>query len=117
MSGVHINAGDLDQQITLQEQDPTDVDAHGQADGAWVNVFTDIWARADTRPGQDAFAAGQDRATMPCTFRIRYREGVHERMRVLWKGRVFELVGHPVNVKGASVALDLPCVAGLKDGR
>jgi SPP1 family predicted phage head-tail adaptor len=117
MSGVHINAGDLDQQITLQERAADTRDAHGQANGAWVAAFTDIWARADTRPGGDYFAAGQEHATMQVTFRIRYREGVHERMRVLWKGQLFELVGRPINIKGAGVALDLPCVAGSGEGR
>ena len=54
---------------------------------------------------------------LPVTFRIRYRTGVHERMRVLWRGLPYELVGQPIDVKGAKVALDLPCVQGLGDGR
>ena len=113
---VHINAGDLDQQITLQQRVADTRDAHGQANGAWADVAT-VWARADTRQGGDSFAAGQEHATMQVTFRIRYRTDVHERMRVLWRGQVHELVGRPVNVKGADVALDLPCVAGTGDGR
>lgn len=114
---LHLNAGDMDQLITLQERGADTRDAHGQATGAWVNVFTDICAKADTRQGGDFFAAGQDHATMQVTFRIRHRAGVHERMRVLWKGQLYELVGRPVDVKGQGVALELACVAGTGEGR
>ena len=113
---IYINAGDLDQFITLQER-AAGQNAHGQANGAWSAALTDIRARVDTRPGADPFVAGQEHATMPVTFRIRYRAGVHERMRVLWRGVPYELVGQPINVQGANVALDLPCVAGVGDGR
>lgn len=114
---VYINAGEMDQRITLQQRASESKDGQGQANAAWVSVFTDIAARADTRPGQDAFAAGMEHPTQPVTFRIRFRLGVHSRMRVLWRGRVYELVGQPINVRGANVALDLQCVAGVKDGR
>lgn len=114
---MHLNAGEFDQFITLQARANETADAHGQASAAWVNVLTNIAARVDTRPGQDTVAAGQERATLPVTFRIRYRTVVHERMRVLWRGQVYELLGQPINVKGANVALDLACVAGLSEGR
>lgn len=115
---VYINAGDLDQFITLQQR-ASGVDALGNANGAWENVsgLTDIRAKVDTRPGQDFFAAGQDQATYPATFRIRYRETITSTMRVVWRGQVFEIVGQPINVKGANVAIDLQCIAGQKDGR
>jgi SPP1 family predicted phage head-tail adaptor len=112
---MYLNAGDLDQYVTLQQRAAGN-NAHGQAAGAWVNVFTNIRARVDTRPGADRFAAGLEHASSPVTFRIRYREGVHERMRVLWRGVVHEVVGQPVDVKGAGVAIDITAVAGLGDG-
>lgn len=113
---MYINAGDLDQFITLQQR-AAGVDAHGQPNGAWSDVLVDIRAKVDTRPGQDFVGAGQEQSTLPVTFRIRYRAGVHERMRVVWRGLPYELVGQPIDVKGAKVALDLPCVHGLGDGR
>ena len=113
---LHLNAGDMDQLITLQERASDARDTRGQANAAWVNVLTDICARADTRPGSDYFAAGQHHGTQQVTFRIRHRAGVHERMRVLWRGQLFELTGRPVDVRGAGVALDLPCIAGTGEG-
>lgn len=113
-----LQAGELDQQITFQER-AAGTDTRGQANGAWANVaaLTNIWSKADTRPGQDFFGDGQEHATSTVTFRIRYRTTVHERMRVVWKGQTFEIVGRPINVKGANVALDVQCVAGTGDGR
>ncbi len=114
----YLQAGDLDQYITLQAR-AAGVDSLGNANGAWGNVsgLVDIRAKVDTRPGQDFFAAGQDQATYPATFRVRYRTTITSAMRVLWRSQVFEIVGQPINVKGANVALDLQCVAGRKDGR
>lgn len=118
---LYINAGDLDQRITLQQR-ASGQNTLGQANGAWGNVsgLVDIYARADTRPGADGFAAGQDRPTSPVTFRIRYSatrwSTITAQMRVMWKGVAHELVGQPIDVGGKRVAIDLPCVAGAGDG-
>lgn len=119
---MYLNAGDLDQFVTLQKR-ATGLDSLGNANGAWENVsgLTDIRAKVDTRPGQDFFAGGQDQATAPATFRIRWSETrwstITPAMRLTWRGQVFEIVGQPINVKGADVAIDLQCIAGAKDGR
>lgn len=113
---MHLNAGELDQVITVQQR-AAGKDSRGQPNGAWSDYLVDIRAKVDTRPGQDVFGGGQEQPTLPVTFRIRYRTGLHERMRVLWRGQYYELVGQPINVKGAGVALDLPCVTGVGDGR
>lgn len=112
-----IQAGELDQQITFQQR-AAGTNAHGQPNGAWANVtgLVDIWAKVDTRPGQDGFAAGQEHASAPVTFRIRYRTTVNERMRVMWRDVPHEIVGKIIDVKGAKVALDVQCVAGTGDG-
>ena len=115
---IYLQAGDLDQYITFQER-AAGLNSHGQANGAWGNVsgLVDIRARVDTRPGQDTFGAGQERATAPVTFRIRYRATPHERMRVMWRGVPHEIIGRIVNVQGANVALDVTAVAGVADGQ
>lgn len=118
---IYLNAGELDQYITLQQRAPGQ-NAHGQANGAWGDVtgLVDIRARADTRPGANGFAAGQEHPTSPVTFRVRYSSTrwstITAHMRVMWRGVAHELVGQPVNVRGANVAIDLPCVAGAGDG-
>lgn len=118
---IYLNAGDLDQFITLQQR-AAGQNAHGQASGAWGNVsgLVDIRARADTRQGGDGFGAGQDRPTSQVTFRMRWSETrwttIKASMRVMWRGKAHEIVGEPINVKGADVAIDLMCVAGTGDG-
>ena len=51
---IYINAGELDQYITLQER-AAGQNAHGQATGAWGNVagLADIRAR-DRKPAKPA---------------------------------------------------------------
>jgi SPP1 family predicted phage head-tail adaptor len=115
---IYLGAGDLDQQITFQQR-AAGQNAHGQASGAWANVagLVNIRARVDTRPGQDAFGAGQEYTTAPVTFRVRYRTTINERMRIMWRGVAYEMTGPPINIQGANVALDITAVAGTGDGR
>lgn len=117
---IYINAGDLDQFVTFQQR-ASGQNAHGQANGSWGNVsgLVDLRARADTRQGGDSFGAGQDHATSQVTFRLRWSEArwaaINPRMRVMWRGVPHEIVGEPINVKGADVAIDLMCIAGTGD--
>jgi hypothetical protein len=36
---------------------------------------------------------------------------------VMWRSVPYEIVGQPINVQGAKVAMDVVCVAGVGDGR
>lgn len=110
-----ISAGRLDQRITLQQRVDS-VNAYGENEPTWADVAT-VWASADTKRGREFFAAAQQQAEGPVMFRIRWRDGVHERMRVLWRGQPHEIAAPPVDAFGAKDSLDLYCVAGIRDGR
>lgn len=116
-----LSAAMLDQRITLQVRaTPATVNARGEDVSPWVNFVTDgdgaVWASADPKRGSEYVAAQQIQAEGPVLFRIRYRAGVHERMRVLWRGVPYGIVAPPLDAYGSKESLDLYCSSGGRDG-
>lgn len=110
-----MSAGRLDQRITLQQRVDA-VNTLGENAYTWSDVAT-VWASADPKRGREFFAAAQQQAEAPVAFRIRWRSGVTERMRVLWNAQPFEIAAPPVDAYGMKESIDLYCVAGVRDGR
>lgn len=116
MSGLPIiSAGRLDQRVQLQRR-TAGVDERGQATLAWATYATE-WAEVAPVRGRDFVRAAQPQATFDCTVLLRYRADVLATDRVLWGSQPLEIVGEPVNVRGAGVALELMCTHGVRDGR
>jgi SPP1 family predicted phage head-tail adaptor len=116
-----LSAGRLDQRITLQVRaTPATLNARGEDVSPWINWVTDgdgaVWASADPRRGSEHFAAQQMQVSGPVAFRIRYRAGVHERMRVLWRGVAYSIDAPPVDAYGMKESIELFCSTGGRDG-
>lgn len=109
------DAGAFDQRLTVQRR-AAGQDALGNANGAWQVLFT-AWGSAKPMTGREQARAGQLQGVGPVTFRMRYRAGVRESDRVLWRGQPYEITAPPVDVDGRRTVLELPCATGLRDGR
>lgn len=114
MSLPALNAGALDQRVTLQRR-TVGRDERGQALETWATVAT-LWARVQPRRGRDFFAAAQDQATFDCTVWLRYRADILATDRLLWKGQPLDIVGQPVDVHGAGVWTELMCTQSARAG-
>lgn len=113
-----INAGRLDQRITLQQR-AAGVDALGQEASSWSDIAT-VWASASTKRGREFFAAGMVQSSSQVAFRIRWRAGVvgnSAGLRVVWNGQPYDITEPPQDVDGAHVAIDLFGTTGARDGR
>lgn len=110
-----LNAGRLDQRITLQSRVAA-VNGFGENVPTWSDVAT-VWAAADPKRGREFFAAAQQQAENPVAFRIRYRAGVTHHMRVLWRGEPFDIAAPPVEAFGRQESLELYCINGVRDGQ
>jgi SPP1 family predicted phage head-tail adaptor len=110
-----LNAGDLDQRITVQSPAAT-VDALGQRVETWSTVAT-VWAQAQPLRGREFFAAGTMQSEAAVRFRIRYRTDVTGTMRVLWRSVPHAIVADPIDVDGGRHTLELMCSAGIRDGQ
>lgn len=110
-----LNAGELDQRITVQSPSAT-VDALGQRVETWTDVAT-LWAKATPLRGREFFAAGAMQSEATVRFTIRYRAGIDGTMRVVWRSVPHAIVAEPMDVDGGKVALEIMCSAGIRDGR
>ena len=110
-----LNAGDLDQRITVQSPSAS-VDSRGQRVQTWADVAT-LWAQATPLRGREFFAAGAMQSEAAVRFRLRYRTGIDGTMRVLWRGVPHAIVAEPMDVDGGKRTLELMCSAGIRDGQ
>jgi SPP1 family predicted phage head-tail adaptor len=109
-----MNAGQLDQRVTLQTR--TDgVDALGQAATTWADTAT-VWARSEPIRGREYFAAAQMQDETAVRFTIRYRADVVPTMRVQWRSQAHDITA-VIDPQGRKETLELMCLAGVRDGR
>jgi SPP1 family predicted phage head-tail adaptor len=108
-----INAGDLDQRITLQQRGSS-VDVLGQPVRSWSNVVT-VWAQAQPLRGKEFTSNSGAGDSAQIRFRIRYRSDVAADWRVVWRGEIFGLVAPPIDVLGKKAVLELMCASGVGD--
>lgn len=112
-----INAGRMDQRITLQRAGSPARDAVGQKTVSWADLAT-VWAAATTKKGREFFAADAATAEASVVFRIRYRADLlldSAALRVVWKGRTYDVTEPPQDVDGQHVAMDLMCTTGTRE--
>ncbi len=100
-----MNAGKLNQRITLQRRKVGQAKS-GQASGEWEDVCT-VWAQVKCTNSGYADTDGVVRYEGVYRFYIRWRADVTAGMRVVWKGRVFELTGPPADWESDRIGLTL----------
>lgn len=105
--------GKLRHRITLQEYIATR-DSFGAEVEAWVDIGT-VWASIEPLSGREFFAAQQVNAEVSTKITLRYRTGIKPEMRVLFAGRVFEIVS-VINLEEKNIQLVLMCEEVLSSG-
>lgn len=90
MSGVRFRPGLARSRVTIQQQSKAR-DAAGQPVLAWKTV-TAFWAQEQPTIGREFFAAASTNARLTTTFRSWWRDGIRPSMRLVCKGRVFNIV-------------------------
>lgn len=86
-----MRAGTLDRSITIEQPTET-ADANGQAVQSWTTYLA---TRADWIPltSNDRFKAAAVHAVEAGKFRIRYSQGVTEKMRIAFDGKYYKIIG------------------------
>lgn len=102
-----MNIGDLRHRITLQEC-VSGQDEAGQPVQEWQDVAT-VWGAVEPLRGREYFAAQQVQAEVTTRIRIRYRKGIRPEMRVLYDGRIFQIVAPPIDPEERHREIHLMC--------
>lgn len=107
-----MRAGLLRQRVVIQRETVTK-DALGGDVQTW-STLTTVWAEVRPLSGREAIEAGRISSTANVWITVRYRDDITPLMRVIWRGRTFEI--NQIENQGAGdVVLVLWCseVQGL----
>lgn len=118
---VIVEPGALNRQIKLQTRQPSQAtaqDTWGQEQTNWTDwpsAGATTWARIAPATGREIAQAGAVEAEVSHAITIRYRTGVHAKMRALYTAggttRVFDIAA-VIEADTAHVELKLLCVEG-----
>lgn len=86
-----MRAGLLRHKVTLQQVTET-ADATGDPQETWSDVAT-VWGALDGLSAQEFFTARQRQGENTVRFRLRYREDVQPKMRLVVGSRTFDIAG------------------------
>ena len=109
---------ELDKRVTLQQRG-AGKDASGaiMQGGSWVNVISTgdgtVWARVRDMTGRQFIAATATQNAVTTEIRIRKRNGIAAKMRVLFGADVYDI--EAVLVRD-NRWIDLMCTKGLSNG-
>jgi SPP1 family predicted phage head-tail adaptor len=84
-----MDSSELDRLIIIQEESITRSPS-GQEIVSWVN-WASPWAKRIPQNGKEYIAASQLVGEVDAIFRIRYRPGVHKKMRVVYESQDYDI--------------------------
>lgn len=85
-----MRAGPMRHRVTIQRR-ATGVDAAGGVLDSWEDVAT-RWASMDRANGSEVWASAQRSGRVPSVFRLRYLADVVPAMRLVFDGRVYNIL-------------------------
>jgi SPP1 family predicted phage head-tail adaptor len=109
-----MDAGQLDQRLTLQQKSTT-TNGFGEDVVTWNDVAT-VWAKAAPLRGREFSSAAETQSSAEVRFTVRFRDDVDETWRLMWRGKAYALVAPPINVGGTREWLEMMCQSGVRDG-
>jgi SPP1 family predicted phage head-tail adaptor len=111
-----VGAGKYNKRATIQRLvagSPAQ-DAYGAPNETWQD-FKAVWAGIEPLTGREYFAQQQIQNEVNIRVRIRYLSGVTEKMRVVYRGRIFDIESI-IDEQEAHRELILMCSEGGRDG-
>lgn len=85
-----IDAGKLRERVAFQTSSETR-NALGETVPVWT-TFAERWASVEGVSAREALTFGQQNVSVTHRVRLRYVPGLTTQMRVLWRGRLLEIV-------------------------
>lgn len=108
-----VRSGDLNRRIAIQQRTTTP-DGYGQQTTTWTDVIT-CWASIEPLNGRELVQAQAVQAETTHQVTILYRSSITAAMRVVYQGRVFNILS-VIDPDTSHVALQLLCSEGLNQG-
>jgi SPP1 family predicted phage head-tail adaptor len=85
-----IRPGELNERVTIQQASEAR-NAFGEAVLSW-DTFAERWAKVEGVTFRESLQAGQQQTDITHRVRMRYLAGLTGKMRIMWRGRVLEII-------------------------
>lgn len=111
----------LRHRVAIQEQIETQED-DGSITHQWQTItvgstqMQSVPAEVLTGAGKEAVNSATTMASVDARINIRWFPGLNEKMRVVWQGKPYNIVGLTTDITGRE-EWRMQCAAGLSDGR
>jgi SPP1 family predicted phage head-tail adaptor len=110
-----MRAGKLRHHVTLQRAEYSQDPESGEVLASWVDVDK-VWAAVEPLSAREFIAAAAGQSEVAARIVIRYRPGVTSAMRMLHRGKVYNIQGVLADMESGRDYLTLPCSEGVNDG-
>lgn len=110
-----MRAGKLRHHVTLQSAEFSQDPVTGEVIPSWLEVAK-LWAAIEPLSGREFIAAAAGQSEVAARVVIRYRPGVTSAMRILHRGKVYNIQGVLADMDSGLDYLTLPCSEGVNDG-
>lgn len=110
-----MRAGKLRHRITIQKPGR----ARDPVTGGWIDGWTEVarpWASIEPLSAREFIAAQASQSAVTARIVIRYRPDIDATMRILYRGRVYNIHGVLADPKSGLEYLTLPVSEGVNDG-
>ena len=104
-----MNIGALRHVATIQENDPTAVNAANERVDSWVTFEAGVRCSVKELSGRELEFAARRVANVTHSVAMRYRSGVTPRMRIVWDSRTLNIEA-ALDPEGLQRELNLLCV-------
>jgi SPP1 family predicted phage head-tail adaptor len=85
-----LDAGKLRERVTVQQATETR-NRLGESVLDW-GTFAEVWASVEGLSARELFSFGQQQIEVTHRVRIRLRDGITSKMRLLWRGRTLQII-------------------------
>lgn len=92
----NFNSGSFRHRILFQKRQSIQDDLGQDIGEEWIDVKS-VWAMMKTVQGREYFEAAATRSESAVRFVTPYTTGIDETMRIVYKEKVYEIVGPPIN--------------------
>lgn len=109
-----IEAGRLRHRVTIQRQTQTQNPLTGELTVTWTNVAT-VWAAVEPISAREFVVSQEPNARVTARATIRYRDGIDASMRLVHRGRNYNIHGVLEDLDSGREYLTLPLSEGVND--
>ena len=110
-----LDAGKLRHKVEIQEFIEV-INSFGEREKYWAHV-ADVWAAIEPLSAKEFVAAQQMQSSVTARITIRYRPGIKPEMRILHRGKVYNIAGILADKVSGLEYLTLPVSHGVNDGQ